>query len=235
MLNTSLHNRMKCTKCKRLVFLVIVDVIMIYKNWTKLKTCMLAAANNCLRWENFQTYMCMHSDKTGDRSHRPILKYSPLKLIKEWKITPLSIVRFLVLLHTLICFLSPLCNFWLIFKNFLRKNPAFSAACYIQNLKGRFLQMTLPEKWLTVLHTNGRISRSKRSMNLILGSLNVCSLQCYQTLFTQNVNCFLFYGSTSHLYQKGGAILKIYLLQRESIISDHRGKGEHFNIWRCTM
>ena len=42
-------------------------------------------------------------------------------------------------LHTLICFPSPPCNFWLIFQNFVRKKAAFSAACQIQNCRNRKL------------------------------------------------------------------------------------------------
>ena len=67
-------------------------------------------------------------------------------------------------LHTLLCFLSPLCNFyvisdWLHYKQFPTKNSASSAACQILNyvgkgnFKGRFLKLTLPEKLLTVLYT----------------------------------------------------------------------------------
>ena len=81
-----------------------------------------------------------------------------------------------VSLHTFICFLSPPCNFWLIFKHFPTKNFAFSAACHIQNYRNRKLlrhiskpKTTLPEKPLTVLYTNA-ISQKSRSMNLILVS-----------------------------------------------------------------
>ena len=42
-------------------------------------------------------------------------------------------------LHTLICFLSPPCNFWMIFKHFPTKNSAFSAACHIPNDRNRKL------------------------------------------------------------------------------------------------
>ena len=65
---------------------------------------------------------------------------------------------------------------WLIFEHFPTKNSAFLAACQIQNYRNRklkrdrFLKITLPEKLLTDLYTNGRISKSRRSMNLILVS-----------------------------------------------------------------
>ena len=54
-----------------------------------------------------------------------------------------------VSLCILICFLSPPCNFW---HKFPTKNSTFSAACHISktigigNIKGRFLNITLPEK-----------------------------------------------------------------------------------------
>ena len=63
-------------------------------------------------------------------------------------------------LYTLICFLSPPCNFWLILKQFPRKTCAFSATCQIQNYRNRklrrlILKIKLPEKPLTVLrHEN---------------------------------------------------------------------------------
>ena len=58
---------------------------------------------------------------------------------------------------------------------FPQQNSAFSAACHIQNygigdfiFKDQFLKITLPEKWLVVLYTNGQISKSEMSMNLVL-------------------------------------------------------------------
>ena len=42
-------------------------------------------------------------------------------------------------LHTLICFTSPPCKFWLIFKHFPAKNCTFSAACHIKNDRNRKL------------------------------------------------------------------------------------------------
>ena len=41
---------------------------------------------------------------------------------------------------SLICFLSPTCNFWLIFKHFSTKNSALSAACHIQKYRNRKLK-----------------------------------------------------------------------------------------------
>ena len=75
----------------------------------------------------------MHSNKTGNKSHRPILRYEQLK-VQGIMVKNNSSVDFeiFVFLHTLICFLSPPCNFWLIFKHFPTKNSAFSAACHIQ-------------------------------------------------------------------------------------------------------
>ena len=81
---------------------------------------------------------------------------------------------FFFLLCTLICLLSPPCNFLLIFKHFPIKNCALSAACQIKNyrignFKGWFLKITFPEKLLTVSYINVHVSR-RRSMNLILVS-----------------------------------------------------------------
>ena len=77
-------------------------------------------------------------------------------------------------LHTLICFLSPPCDFWPIFKYFPTKilhflQPGISKTIGIGNFRGRYLKISLPEKPLTILYTNGHISKS-RSMNLILES-----------------------------------------------------------------
>ena len=120
------------------------------------------------------TYV-MHSNKTGNKLHRPILRYGQLKLV--WKITHLSILRFLFFTYLNVCFLPFSSNFWLIFKHFPTKHSALSAACHtqnyslgIQNFRGWFLKTTLPEKPLTVLYTNGHIPKSRRSMNLMLVS-----------------------------------------------------------------
>ena len=123
------------------------------------------------------SHYLMHSDKTGNsKLHRSVLRYGQLKLAYRVKIN--SSVNFeIFLLHTLICFLSHPCNFWLIFKHFpkkKKKKSAFSAACYIENYRNRELQrpilkITLPEKLLMVLYTNEYISKN-RSMTSILVS-----------------------------------------------------------------
>ena len=83
----------------------------------------------------------MHSNTTGNKSHRPILRYGSwiLKLDIEVGLVvknDLSFLRFCCL-HTFICSLSLSCNFWLTFRNFPRKNSAFSAAWQIQNYRNR--------------------------------------------------------------------------------------------------
>ena len=80
-------------------------------------------------------------------------------------------MRFFFFLHALICFLSPPCNFWMISKHFPMKNlhflqPFKSKTLGIGNFNSQFLKITLPEKPLTVLYTDGRISKG-RSMKLI--------------------------------------------------------------------
>ena len=55
-------------------------------------------------------------------------------------------------------------------KNLHFLQPLISKTKGIGNFKGRFLKITLPEKPLTVLYTNGHFSKSRMSMNLILVS-----------------------------------------------------------------
>ena len=83
----------------------------------------------------YEFKICDALQPNRDKSHRPILRYEQLNLAFGWKITHLSVLRFLFwFLHTLICFMSLPCNFWLIFKHFLiLKKNAFSAAGLIQN------------------------------------------------------------------------------------------------------
>ena len=129
----------------------------------------------------------MHSDRTGNKSHMPLLRYEESKLAYGWKITHLSILRskgfffrfvfvFVFFLNTMICFLSPLHYFWLNFKYFPSQKilhflqSVKSKIIGIGNFKGQFLKIALPEKLLTVLYTNGHISKSVKSMNLTLVS-----------------------------------------------------------------
>ena len=110
-------------------------------------------------------------------------------------------------LHTFICFLSPQCNFWLIFKYFTAKilhflQPVVSYPKLLWKFKGRILKITLKKKkMLTVLHTNGHISKSRRSMNLIFSiklKLKVCSLQWYQKLILPKMLLVLCFVGASH-------------------------------------
>ena len=79
-----------------------------------------------------------------------------------------------VRIHTLICFLSPPCNFGLIFKHFTQKNSAFSAAYHIQNYRNRKLYRPIsqkshfqtPEKPLTVFRHNWSYLRKKEEYGL---------------------------------------------------------------------
>ena len=80
------------------------------------------------------------------------------------------------------------------FMHFLQ--PVKSKTTGIVNFNGRFPKITLPEKSLKVLYTNGHISKS-RSMDLILISkikLKVCSLQWCQKLISPKISfvvCFV--------------------------------------------
>ena len=101
--------------------------------------------------------------------------------------------------HILVCFLSPPCNFWLTFKHFLTKILHF-----LQLSNPKLSKITLPEKLLTVLYTNGHISKSRRNVNLDSGiklKLKVCSFNTMipKTHFTQNVTCSQFCGRASHI------------------------------------
>ena len=65
-------------------------------------------------------------------------------------------------------------DWFFFFKPIFRKNSAFAAAFQIQNYRVKklpnadFSKITLPEKPLKVLLTNGHISKCRRSMNLSL-------------------------------------------------------------------
>ena len=134
----------------------------------------------------------MHSNKTGNKSHRPVLRCGQLKLAEGWKMTHLSfwdfcfvlfLFLFLFLFIYIFIFVVPQYVFYHLhvisdFSNiFLQKilhllpnpKPVKSKTLGIGNFKGWFLKITLLEKPLKVLDANGHISKS-RSMNLILVS-----------------------------------------------------------------
>ena len=161
----------------------------------------------------------MHSNKTGNMSHRPILRYWQLKLAYGWKITHKSILRFLFFLHTLKCFFffvlffvffSPPCSFWLIFKHYTTKLSAFCAACHIQKLyvRNRKLQRQISQN-----HTSREIAHGlmhtwlyfkkqedyELDFGIKLKAESVLLTMTPKTIFFQNVTCSLFCGSASHL------------------------------------
>ena len=117
------------------------------------------------------------------------------------KMTHLSILR-VFFLGTLKRFLLPPRSFWLIFKHFPTKKknlhflqPVISKTKGMENFKGWFLKITLPEKLLMVLYTNGHISKSSRKYELNFGiklKLKACSLQWCQNCFFPK--CHLFPG-----------------------------------------
>ena len=82
--------------------------------------------------------------------------------------------------------------------------PFKSKTIGIGNFKDWILKSTLPEKQLTVLYTNGHISKKVGVVFGIKLHMKVCALQWYQkSHFTQNVICPLFFGSASQFrYEK---------------------------------
>ena len=73
------------------------------------------------------------------------------------------------------CFLSPPCNFWLIFQTFFHKNSVFSAVCQIQNYWNRKLwrpvsqNQTSRETAYGLLHKLSYLKK-QRSMKLDFGT-----------------------------------------------------------------
>ena len=125
--------------------------------------------NNCFKTQ-YTKRIC---DALQENREQVAQAYFEIRTTEVGKVKNNSSVNFGIslFLHTLVCFLSPPCNF----QRFSHKNSIFSAACHIQtieigNFKGQFLKITLLEKPLTVLYTNGHISNSRRSVNLILVS-----------------------------------------------------------------
>ena len=146
-----------------------------------------------------------HSNKIGNKSHGPILRHGQLKLAKGWNMTHLSILRFSFIyipnyvfyyLHEISDWFSNI--FPQIILHFLQ--PVLSKSIIeIGNSKGQLLKITLLEKPLTVLYTNGHISKSRREYELDFsveaGSLLLTTIPKFR--FTQNVTCSLFCGDAS--------------------------------------
>ena len=116
---------------------------------------------------------------------------------------------FAFFLHTLMCFLSPPCNFWLIFKHFpTKRKSAFAVACHIQNYRNRkllkswFLKITLPEKPFTIYKQvviSQKIGEVWTWFWYQIKAVDVLLTMIPKTHFTQNIACSLFCGSASHL------------------------------------
>ena len=95
----------------------------------------------------------MYSNKTRNKSRKPILRYDQLKLVRVTDNSSINFEMFLI---------SSSCNLQLIFKHFPTKTFAFSTAGHIQNylklnLKasqmGHFMMVSL---WCASLSTNTR-------------------------------------------------------------------------------
>ena len=114
-----------------------------------------------------------------------------------------------VSLHTLICFLSPQGNFWLIFKHFSTKTILHFLQPLITKTigKGNFKRLishnhTSRETAYSLIHTWSYLNKY-RSMSLIMHQTkaeSVLSSMTDKTHFTQNVTCSLFCGSASHIW-----------------------------------
>ena len=114
-----------------------------------------------------------------------------------------SIVKYIKNMHGVFFLLHIISN-W--FSNiFLQKilhflQPVKSKTIGIGNSKGQFIRITLPEKLLKVLCTNDHISKSRRSMNLILVSNWSWKCTSYNdTTISFYSKRHLFHGSASHL------------------------------------
>ena len=160
----------------------------------------------------------IHSNKTGNKSHRPILRYGQMKLAQEWKITHLSIFQFFYILYYVFCHLHVISDR---FSNILPQKimhflqPVISKSIGIQNFKGWFLKITLSEKSLMVLYTNGHISTVGGVWTLFWYQIKAESLlltMISKTHFTQSTTFSCFWGSVSHISWQ-----KRHLTQQENV------------------
>ena len=111
---------------------------------------------------------------------------------------------FLCYPHTLVCFLSPSCNFWLVFKHFPTKKIcifcSLSNPKTIRIRKGQFLQITLPEKLFrsnTQMVISQKVRRVWTWFWYQTKAERVLLTMIPKTHFTQNVTCSLFCWSVS--------------------------------------
>ena len=87
---------------------------------------------------HFYTHV-MHSQQNRERVTQAYFEIPTIEVGIVMKNNSSVNFEIVVFLHTLIWFLSPPCNFWLIFKHFPTKNSPYSAAYHIQNYKNKKL------------------------------------------------------------------------------------------------